>query len=210
MKPLFLVLDGVEGCGKSTQVRLLAERLRAEGTPVVLTHEPGGTPVGERVRQLLLDPAFPEMTPLTEVMLFCASRAQHCAEVILPALQEGKVVVCDRFASSTAVYQGYAGGLGLDTILRVNEVATGGLEPDLLVVLDLDPAIGMRRKFGNEAASGDRIEEKSLAFHRKVREGFLEYARRFPGRAVVLSADATPEAIHAQLWQHVIALADKP
>jgi dTMP kinase len=210
MRPLFLVLDGVEGCGKSTQVRLLAERLRAEGTPVVLTHEPGGTPVGERVRQLLLDPAFPEMTPLTEVMLFCASRAQHCAEVILPALQEGKVVVCDRFASSTAVYQGFAGGLGLDTILRVNEVATGGLEPDLLVVLDLDPAIGMRRKFGNEAASGDRIEEKSLAFHRKVREGFLEYARRFPGRAVVLNAGDTPEAIHAQLWQHVIALADKP
>jgi dTMP kinase len=203
MNPLFIVLDGVEGCGKSTQVRLLAVRLEQESAHVVVTHEPGGTPVGEGVRALLLDPAYPEMTPLTEVMLFCASRAQHCAQVIVPALAAGKMVVCDRFASSTAVYQGYAGGLGMDAITRVNDVATAGLEPDLLIVLDLDPAVGMRRKFGEQAAHGDRIEEKSAQFHQKVREGFLEYARLRPERSAVVSADAPPEEIHRRVWEHV-------
>jgi dTMP kinase len=203
MKPLFIVLDGVEGCGKSTQVKLLAARLEQDGAQVVVTHEPGGTPVGERIRTLLLDPAYPEMTALTEVMLFCASRAQHCAQIIAPALAAGKMVVCDRFASSTAVYQGYAGGLGMETIVGVNAVATGGLEPDLLVVLDLDPALGMRRKFGEKPAHGDRIEEKSAQFHQKVREGFLEYARLRPERSVVVSADAPPEEIGRRVWDHV-------
>lgn len=203
MKPLFIVLDGVEGCGKSTQVRLLAARLEEEGAQVVVTHEPGGTPVGERIRSLLLDPAYREITPVTEVMLFCASRAQHCSQVIAPALAAGKMVVCDRFASSTAVYQGYAGGLGMDTVVRVNEVATGGLEPDLLVVLDVDPEVGMRRKFGDRASQGDRIEQKPPGFHRKVREGFLEYARRRPGRAVVVSAYGPETEIHKDVWEHV-------
>lgn len=203
MNPLFIVLDGVEGCGKSTQVTLLARRLEQAGAHVVVTHEPGGTPVGERIRALLLDPAYPEMTPLTEVMLFCASRAQHCSEVIAPALAAGQMVVCDRYASSTAVYQGYAGGLGMETIARVNDVATGGLEPDLLVVLDLDPKEGMRRKFGEGAAHADRIEEKSAEFHQKVREGFLQYARLRPGHSVVVSADAPPEEIHRRVWEHV-------
>ena len=192
---LFIVLDGVEGCGKSTQIRLLADHLRAQGREVVVTVEPGGTPVGQRVRELLLDPQYPEMTPLTEVLLFCASRAQHCDEVIRPALNAGKVVVCDRFASSTIVYQGIAGDVGLAIVRAINAAATGGLEPDLLIVLDLDPAAGMRRKFGDAAASGDRIEEKSLEFHQRVRQGFLDYAAECGPRAVVIAALNPPKRI---------------
>lgn len=192
----FIVMDGVEGCGKSTQIRLLAEAVGRAGRTVTVTHEPGGTPIGERIRALILSPEHPEMTPLTEVMLFCASRAQHCEQVIVPALAEGQVVICDRFASATAVYQGYAGGLGLDVVERVNAEATGGLMPDLLIVLDLAPEIGLRRKFGDQRPSGDRIEEKSLQFHRRVRDGFLEYARLYPHSAVVISADASPDDVH--------------
>ena len=201
--PLFLVLDGVEGCGKSTQLRLLAEHLRSLGRDVVVTLEPGGTPVGQRVRELLLDPRYPEMTPLTEVLLFCASRAQHCHEVIRPALAAGKIVVCDRFASSTVVYQGYAGEVDPETIRRINDAATGGLEPDLLIILDLPPEAGLRRKFGDAAASGDRIEEKSLDFHRRVREGFLEYARHNGPFATVVDASADPAAVHRAILAHL-------
>lgn len=199
MKPAFIVMDGVEGCGKSTQIRLLADHLTAEGREVLVTHEPGGTPIGERVRDLLLDPSHPEMTPLTEMMLFCASRAQHCEEIIRPALEAGRTVLCDRFASSTAVYQGYAGGLGFEAVAAVNDVSTGGLRPDLLIVLDLDPVIGLRRKFGDCDPEGDRIEEKRLEFHRDVRQGFLEYARLREGRAVVINAHADTPEVHRRV-----------
>ena len=198
MKPLFIVVDGVEGCGKSTQAELLAHLLAAQGHDVVVTHEPGGTPTGEAIRQILLDPQLREMTPLAETMLFCASRAQHCHEIIVPALEAGRIVVCDRFSSSTAVYQGYAGGLGVDAVDAIDDVATGGLAPDLLIILDVDPAVGLRRKFGDEQAKGDRIEEKSLEFHREVREGFLEYARLHSECAVVIDASAEEEEVH---WQ---------
>lgn len=203
MRALFIVMDGVEGCGKSTQIALLAERLRAQGRDVLVTHEPGGTPVGERVRELLLDPRYPEMTPLTEMLLFCASRAQHCAQVIGPALKARRVVLCDRFGSATAAYQGHAGDVGPDVVEAVNRVATAGLEPDLLIILDLDAALGLRRKYGDRAASGDRIEEKSATFHRAVREGFLEHARRSGERAVIVAADGRPETVHDEILKLV-------
>lgn len=192
----FIVLDGVEGCGKSTQAQLLAAALEAEGVPVLLTHEPGGTAIGEAVRKLLLDPDFADMHELTETFLFCAARAQHCLEVIRPALHAGKVVICDRFASSTYVYQGYAGGIGPEAVTALNEVATAGLQPDLLVILDLDPTVGMRRKQGDAA---DRIERKSLSFHQAVREGFREYAAQLGDRAVVLDADLEAEVLAQRL-----------
>lgn len=188
----FIVFDGVEGCGKSTQARLLGEALEAEGRRVVLTLEPGGTAIGEAVRHCLLNPAFDEMHELTEAFLFCADRAQHVLEVIQPALETGSIVICDRYASSTMVYQGYAGGLGAETVEMLNHAATGGLQPDLLVVLDLDPIVGLRRKRGDLA---DRIERKSLDFHRRVREGFIEYAQSLGDRAVVLDADRDPVAV---------------
>lgn len=203
MQPRFIVFDGVEGCGKSTQVRMLAEHLRARGHQVVVTHEPGGTPVGERIRALLLDPGHPEMSPLTELMLFCASRAQHCDQLIRPALAAGRLVICDRFASATVVYQGYAGGLGMEVAEQVNAVATGGLDPDLLFILDLDPAVGLQRKLGGHLAGADRIEGKSLDFHHRVREGFLRYAARHPESAVVIPGDGEPQAVHARVRERL-------
>jgi len=194
----FIVLDGVEGCGKSTQIRRLSEYLTASGYTVTQTVEPGGTPVGLKVRELLLDPAYSEMTPLTELMLFCASRAQHCDEVIRPALDAGNIVLCDRFASATVVYQGYAGGLDVATIETVNHIATRGLQPDLLIVLDIDPGIGMTRKLG-AGMTADRIEEKSLEFHRKVRDGFLTYAQAHSDFAVVVDADRDPDVVFTDL-----------
>lgn len=201
MSGIFIVLDGVEGCGKSTQSKLLAEALRKQGREVLLTHEPGGTPVGEAIRRVLLDPAYPEMTPLTEVLLFCASRAQHCEESIVPALQAGRVVICDRFASATLAYQGYAGRVGPETVRAINDLATAGLQPDMTLVLDADPLVGLRRKFGEAAASGDRIEEKSLSFHQAVREGFLELARRDPERYRVIAADRPIAAVQAAILE---------
>lgn len=198
MAPRFIVLDGVEGCGKSTQAGLLADHLRAQGHEVILTHEPGGTPVGEAIRTLILDPAYPEMTPLTEVMLFCASRAQHCEQVIRPALQRGAWVVCDRFSSATVAYQGFAGGLGPETVHRVNEVATAGLEPDLLIVLDADAMVGWERKFGNGSeALADRIEHKSMEFHQAVRQGFLAQAQGRADRVAVLDASMPAKDVFA-------------
>ena len=197
----FIVFDGVEGCGKSTQARLLGEALEAQGVPVLLTLEPGGTAIGEAIRHCLLNPAFDEMHELTETFLFCADRAQHVLEVIRPALEAGRTVISDRFASSTMVYQGLAGGVGAETVEVLNWYATRGLQPDLLIVLDLDPIVGLRRKRGDLA---DRIERKSLDFHRRVREGFIEYAQKQGPRAVVVDADRDPVAVAHDVLELVL------
>ncbi len=191
----FIVLDGVEGCGKSTQAELLAQCLRQSGEQVTLTHEPGGTAVGEAIRAVLLD-ADREMSALTEAFLFCASRAQHMQEVIEPALAAGKVVVCDRFSSATAAYQGCAGGLGWELL---DEIATGGRQPDMTIILDLEPAKGRKRK--QPATQPDRIERKDDEYHRRVRAGFLEYARQLDSRAAIVSADGSPQHIHQAILE---------
>lgn len=195
----FIVLDGVEGCGKSTQVRLLAEALTDRGYQVVTTHEPGGTPAGERIRQVLLEPGL-AMNALTEALLFCASRAEHIAQVIRPALSDGNIVACDRFSASTAAYQGYAGGLGFDTFWELDSLATDGLQPDMTIILDLDPQVGRQRKI-EESDGADRIEQKSIEYHRRVREGFLQYAQRVGSAAVVIDAARSIEEVHAHILQ---------
>ncbi len=195
----FIVLDGPEGCGKSTQVQLLAQHLQKLGEEVVVTHEPGGTPAGEAIRSILLE-ADLNMSALTEALLFCASRAQHMQDVIIPALQAGNVVVCDRFSASTAAYQGYAGGLGLEVFERLDDVATGGRHPDMTVILDLGPAVGRERKQAAGAAP-DRMERKGDAYHQQVREGFLEYARRLEELAAVVNADRSVAEVHQEILQ---------
>ena len=195
----FIVLDGPEGCGKSTQVQLLARRLQGIGEEVVVTHEPGGTPTGEAIRSILLE-ADLNMGALTEALLFCASRAQHMQDVIMPALQAGKVVVCDRFSASTAAYQGYAGGLGLELFEQLDDVATGGRQPDMTVILDLDAAVGRGRKQA-VGTTPDRMERKDDLYHQRVREGFLAYAQRLGERAVVVDADRSFEEVHQQILQ---------
>lgn len=187
----FVTFEGVEGSGKSTQANALAERLRADGARVVVTREPGGTPLGERIRDILLDLGERGMLAETELLLYLASRAEHVARVVAPALDRGDVVISDRFGDASVAYQGGGRGLGSTLVESLNQVATRGVKPDVTFLLDLDPEEGLGRLCGRDGGSRDRIEAEELAFHRKVREAYLEAARREPSRFVVL--DATRE-----------------
>jgi dTMP kinase len=193
MKGLFITLEGVEGCGKTTQIARLAEYFRAQGREVLCTREPGGTPVAEKIRALLLDPAHKEMSATAELLLYEAARAQHVDELIRPALEAGRVVISDRFADSTTAYQGAGRGLSSDAVTPLHALATGGLWPDLTVVLDLPAEDGLRR--AGRARPSDRLEQEPLDFHERVRAEFLEIARREPGRVKVVDASRTPEEV---------------
>lgn len=195
----FLVLDGLDGCGKSTQARRLVERLRAEGHDVLHTREPGGTRTGEAIRALLLDPTRGEMSLRAELLLYMASRAQIVEEVLRPAIEAGKVVVCERYLSSSIAYQGVAGGLGADEVARVGTFATGGLAPDLTLILDIDPQEGLSRV----SRGKDRIEGRSLAYHEAVRRGFLDLGAKDPSRYAVLDARGAEEDVAERVWQLV-------
>jgi dTMP kinase len=184
MGGLFITVEGVEGSGKSTQCRRLVERLSARDLDVVLTSEPDGTALGSAIRRLFETESPP--TPLTQVFLFMAARQQHVAQVVRPALARGLIVISDRYADATVAYQGYGQGVDLETIHELNALATGGLRPDLTLVLDLDPAVGMARIGGR---SLDAFERMDLPFHRRVRDGYLEIARTERRRVVVLPAD---------------------
>lgn len=200
----FLTLEGPDGGGKSLQAARLVERLRQRGVPVVFTREPGGTPVGEEVRRLILDPGN-DLADQTEVLLYAASRAENVEQVIRPALAEGKVVVGERFVDSSLAYQGYALGGGVEAVRQVNAFATGGLTPDLTLLLDVTPEVGLTRvgKRG-EGETGDRIEQRKLDYHRRVREFYLRLAKEEPGRIRVIPTDGrTPEEVEADLWAAV-------
>lgn len=186
---MFITFEGIEGCGKSTQVDLLRKHLTALGHEVLVTREPGGCPIGEKVRDILLDPGNSGMTALTELLLYEASRAQHVADVIRPALEAGVTVISDRFYDASTAYQGHARGLGADTVIELNLVATGGLKPDLTIVLDLPASEGLRR-LGRDL---DRIESEAIDFHEKVRNGYIELARKDPDRVKVVDSSGTIE-----------------
>jgi dTMP kinase len=192
MKGLFITFEGGEGCGKSTQLRLLADALREAGRLVRVVREPGGTRVGEGIRDLLLDPRSAGMDPIAELMLYEAARAQVVSEVIVPALAAGEIVLCDRFFDSTTAYQGHARGLDLVMIRALNVIASGGLVPDRTLLLDLDPAVGLARATEGGA---DRLESEQTAFHAAVRRGFLTIAAEEPDRVRVVDASGTPEQV---------------
>jgi dTMP kinase len=191
---LFLSLDGVDGAGKSTQCRLLADWLCAQGRQVVVCHDPGGTDVGQQVRNLLLHYRG-AMSMTTEALLFMASRAQLVAEVIRPALENAKVVICDRFLLANVVYQGHAGGLDPGQLWNLGLFCTGGLEPDLTVVLDLPPEVAFERR----TASTDRMEARGAEYFAKVRAGYLAEAQRRPDRVRVINAALSPEQVQKML-----------
>ncbi len=193
MRGVFITFEGIEGCGKSTQAHLLRRHLEAEGHDVVLTREPGGTPISEAIREMLLDPANAAMSPLAELLLYEAARAQHVHELIRPAIEAGSIVVCDRFYDSTTAYQGAGRGLPEIDFERLHDMATGGLSPDLTLFLDLPVEEGLKR--AANAAAPDRIERESIEFHERVRKGFLELAAQHPGRIRTLDAGRTPEDI---------------
>jgi dTMP kinase len=196
---MLISFEGIEGAGKSSQVARLADELRRAGRKVLVSREPGGTPTGERVRGILLDPDGSPMHPRTEALLFAAARAEHVEGVIGPALARGEVVLCDRYVHSSLAYQGAARGLGVSEIERLNRWATAGLWPDLVVLLDLDPADGFRRARGL-----DRIESEGLAFHRAVRAAFLEFAAADPDRFAVVDATRPIAEVAADIHAAVL------
>ena len=196
MRGAFVVLDGPDGSGKSTQFRRLCDALRAGGLEVVETREPGGTAVGERIREVLLDPIHADMTVRTEMLLYMASRAQLVERVIRPAVARGATVVADRFVSSTLAYQGTAGGLGQHEIMSVAETAVGGTWPDLTVIFDVDEITASRRL----SPLLDRMEQKGLEFHRRVREGYLAQVRARPEAHLVVDASQDVDAVTGALY----------
>jgi dTMP kinase len=198
---LFLAFEGGEGAGKSTQVRRLQEWLTEQGVVVRTTREPGGTALGARVRGILLDPASAGLSPRAEALLYAADRAQHVHEVLRPALDAGAVVVTDRFVDSSLAYQGAGRTIGLDDVRAVSRWATEGLRPDLTVLLDLPPEVGLERARGRAAA--DRLESESLDFHQRVRATFTALAAADPGRYLVLDATGSPEEIAAAVRARV-------
>ncbi len=201
MSSFFLSFEGIEGTGKTTQARLLFERLSGEGHDVVLTFEPGGTVIGSRIREILLLPEHREMSAVTELLLYNAARAQHLAEKIVPALKEGKIIITDRFSDSTVAYQCYGRGIDKSLIMSLDRLATGGLLPELTILFDLDVAKGLSRNKG--ANKTDRLEMEDIAFHRKVREGYLEIAKADPGRISVVDASLPEAEVHARVWEIV-------
>jgi dTMP kinase len=183
-----ITFEGIDGCGKSTQMRLLGQYLTERGVAVVSTREPGGTELGRKVRSALLDGGAGSVEPLAELLLYAADRAQHVRRVILPALAEGKVVLSDRFYDATTVYQGYARGFDLELVNQLNELATGGLKPDLTLLFDLDVETGLKRTMrrgdgtGVTAAGPDRLDQEPVEFHERVRQAYLDIAAREPER----------------------------
>jgi len=192
---LFITFEGSEGCGKSTQIVRLAERLREAGREVVQLREPGGTPIGEKIRELLqYDVSAADMTPEAELLLFAASRAQLIREVIRPALKRGAIVLCDRFLDSTTVYQGVARALEESAVARINDFAVDGTLPDLTLLLDLDAAEGRRRASARKGPS-DRMEQEKEEFYESVRRGFLDLARRKPARFAVIDGAGDEKSV---------------
>jgi dTMP kinase len=197
---LFITFEGGEGCGKSTQARVLHRRLTELALSAILIHEPGMTDIGEKVGRCLKWAQQTSISPLTELMLFNASRAQLVTEVIQPVLNDGKIVVCDRFADSTTAYQGYGRGLDLDEVKRVNSIAMQGVKPDMTILLDIPAEIGLDRKRGRKH---DRFEQEKLAFHRRVREGYLHLAAAEPERWLLIDARLGKTRIAAIIWEQV-------
>ena len=201
---LFITLEGVEGSGKSTQIRYLAEALTQRGYRVLQTREPGGTATAEAIRHILLTASSHDLvTPQTEALLILAARCQHVTHLIRPALRQGAVVLCDRFSDSTFVYQGFARGLDLQWLQAANKVATGGLTPELTVVLDLPISVGLARRRADRGQQ-NRLDRETERFHRKVRRGFLALAAKEPARITIVNANRPAQEVRDELTEIVL------
>lgn len=202
---MFITLEGPEGSGKTTAVKVAVEKLVALGYEVVQTREPGGTPISEQIRSVILDKSNTTMDSRTEALLYAASRRQHLVEKVWPAIKEGKIVICDRYLDSSLAYQGGARGLGVDNILNINSFATEGTFPDLTLLFDLDPKIGLERISKNANREVNRLDLEKLDFHNKVRQTFLELAKRYPDRYVVIDASKDREEVAQATMDAILA-----
>ncbi len=218
MKGIFITFEGPEGCGKTTQSKLLADLLASMGYNVVLTHEPGGTNIGEKIRKMLLDPQNGEMLPFSELFLFLASRYQLVNELIEKQLEAGNIVICSRYTDATLAYQGYGRGLDINILNQLNDIATNKIYPDLTILLDMNPESGLVRvkeRIENKKENivipmeKDRIEEERIEFHTRVREGYLDLCRKYPARIKRIDADDTLENVQAKVKELVIDVLEK-
>ena len=199
---LFITLEGIDGTGKSTQLRLLAQHLKKRGLAVCVTREPGGTKVGERIRKILLASTATQLAPLAELALFYAARAQHLQEVIRPALAQGKIVLSDRYNDASLAYQGYGRELGAETVRAFDRIICARTQPDMTIVLDLPPRLSLERAQGRESrrkSKQGRFESQDLSFHKRVRDGYVAIARREPNRVKVVQADRAVGEVHAEI-----------
>lgn len=194
-KGFFITIEGPEGAGKTTVMKDVAETLLSEGYEIVSTREPGGIRISERIREVILDNELIEMDARTEALLYAAARRQHLVEKIEPALSEGKIVLCDRFVDASLAYQGHARGLGIDEVLSINEFAIGNLMPDLTLLFDVDPQIGLSRIAQHDNRELNRLDVESLGFHKAVREGYQEVIKRYPNRIHVIDASKSQEEV---------------
>ena len=192
---MFITIEGPEGSGKTTAVDTAVKKLEEMGYQIVRTREPGGTPIAEQIRNVILDKNNVAMDQRTEALLYAASRRQHLVEKVWPALKEGKIVICDRYLDSSLAYQGGARGLGIDNILEVNNFATEGTFPDLTLLFDIDPKLGLARIAANSNREVNRLDLEKIEFHNKVRNTFLELAKRYPERFVVIDASQSREEV---------------
>jgi len=204
-KSLFVTFEGVEGSGKTTQINMLHAHLLRKNVDVVATQEPGGTRIGEEIRRILLNPAYKEMHPMTETILYAADRSQHFYEVIKPALDAGKVVICDRYIDSTLAYQGVARRIGMEGVQNLNEWITDNLYPDITFLLDIPWRVGLKR-LQDRKKGLDRMEGEAQAFHEQVQEAYKTLAKFFPQRFFILNGADKPENIHHFVMQEVTQL----
>jgi len=205
---LFITFEGGEGSGKTTQIKLLREKIEEMGFTLCLTREPGGTPISEQIRDIILNKQNTKLVPLAELLLYEASRAQHVHEKILPFLNENEknVLICDRFYDATTAYQACARALGYDLIEKLNHIATSGLNPDLTFYIDIDPSIGVKRAkrvLSQTNSTEGRFEEESLTFHKEVRRAYLDISDRFPSRVKVIDGSLSIEQVHNDIWEHI-------
>jgi dTMP kinase len=208
---MFITLEGIEGSGKTTQISRLVEFFEDRGIECVTTRQPGGTRIGENIRSILLDPANSALEPLAELLLYMADRAQHINELIRPALQNGKTVVCDRYFDATLVYQGFARGLNIELIGQLHQLLFDDLKPDVTLLLDLSPQVGLERAWqqlntGQRSGNESRFESETVAFHEKVRAGYLELARLEPDRVRIIDAAQTQDQVFAAMSKVVASI----
>ena len=201
---MFITIEGPDGGGKTTQMNMLVPALEERGLDIVRTREPGGTDIGDQIRSVIMNMKNKSMDPRTEILLFCASRAQLVSELIRPSLAAGKIVLCDRYADSTMAYQGYGHGLDRTELNHLLNFATGGLKPDLTLLLDISAEAGLRRRMTNHD-EWNRMDDYALQFHERVRSGYLEMAAAEPDRFVVINADRPQDVIHEEIVSVVLS-----
>lgn len=200
---IFITLEGGEGAGKTTAIRLLQQDLEAAGKQVMVTREPGGIEIAERIREVILDTSHTAMDARTEALLYAAARRQHLVEKVVPALERGEIIICDRFVDSSLVYQGYARGLGMEAVWGINQFAIQETMPDLTFWLDIDPEAGLARIAANRAGEINRLDQEKLPFHQKVRAGYEMLAEQNPERIIRIDAEQSPQEIVDQMLHNL-------